>query len=149
MHARPLALCVLVSCCALLAGERSIAATTDVAEGRGIAREYCAKCHATDRGRRRPDAAAPPFREILAIYPIQDLANAINEGDLPTHKGVALFELSAERLGALLTYIYSLAPLQPDSGVFGVNMYYGVPPYPTQEERVFAPLRSRHRQQAR
>lgn len=81
-----------------------------IAEGKAIAEQNCAACHAigkTGQGKRK---GAPPFRVLGKRYDVDNLQEAFVEGVAVGHRGVDMpeFQFSPDRTDALIAYIKSL-----------------------------------------
>lgn len=95
---------------ALLPGE-ALAETRGTPEQRGetLAQSLCARCHAIGAERESPHAEAPPFRDIVTLYPVEHLAEALSEGIEVGHPDMPVFEFSASAVEDLLAYFSTLA----------------------------------------
>lgn len=84
----------------------------DLAFGKTLASEHCARCHAIGTGGRSPAKDAPPFRLLHKRYNPDNLQEAFAEGIAVGHKGVDMpeFQFTPERTDALISYIKSLRP---------------------------------------
>jgi cytochrome c len=100
----PLAILPLVSA--------SPADAQDIRNGRAIARQYCAECHAIGASGRSRRPAATPFRLIPQRYPVEGLEEAFGEGISGSHKGMPDFQFDPADVDDLLAYIRSLARRQ-------------------------------------
>jgi cytochrome c len=85
------------------------AAAQDIRNGRAIAREHCAQCHAVGATGRSRRPAATPFRLIPGRYPVEALEEAFGEGITGSHKGMPDFQFDPADIDDLLAYIRSLA----------------------------------------
>ena len=85
------------------AGDQSMA-------GRAFAESACASCHAVGRTGASPLKAAPPFGEIMARYPAEDLEEALAEGIVVGHPAMPNFQLQEPELGNLVAYLRTLQP---------------------------------------
>jgi len=96
----------------LLATVGSAAAQDDlVAEGRALAEENCARCHAigTEGESRLP--VAPAFRTLSERYPVSDLQEALAEGIVSGHPEMPEFVFEPEEVAALIAYLQSVQPM--------------------------------------
>jgi mono/diheme cytochrome c family protein len=84
-------------------------AQPDIRNGRRIARENCARCHAIGPTGRSQRPAATPFRLIPERYPVEALEEAFGEGITGSHKGMPDFQFDPAEIDDLLGYIRSLA----------------------------------------
>src|SRR5688500_16888032 len=85
------------------AGDQSIA-------GRAYAERSCASCHAVGPAGRSPLKAAPPFRELMARYPAENLEEALAEGIVVGHPAMPNFKLEQPERGDLIAYLRTLQP---------------------------------------
>jgi mono/diheme cytochrome c family protein len=88
----------------------SARAADPVAQGRALAEENCAGCHAIAGPGPGPVAEAPPFSGFARKWPLEDLAEAFAEGIMVGHPTVAMpeFVFSAAEIEALLAYLGSV-----------------------------------------
>lgn len=77
-------------------------------EGRAIALNNCARCHAVERTGNSPVREAPPFRRLHERYPVDMLAEALAEGITVGHPDMPRFELEPPQIEALIAYLKSL-----------------------------------------
>jgi mono/diheme cytochrome c family protein len=85
------------------------AAPEVVADGKRIAQAQCASCHATDStSSRSPNPAAPPLRDVLALYEADNLAYRFIEGMRVGHDDMPRFDFDVRAADALLAYIASI-----------------------------------------
>lgn len=88
--------------------EPTTAHAGDPANGRALAQNLCAGCHAIDAGSASPNADAPPLRTVLAGYPPDRLA-----ADLDSARHIAFLQMPQFHLGEhggadLVAYIQSI-----------------------------------------
>lgn len=102
---------------ALLAG-LSLAAGADaaradepdiIARGKALVTERCARCHAIGLDDKSPHEKAPPFRDVVEIYPSEDLAEALAEGIVSGHPDMPVFTFEPPQIEAFLGYLNSLS----------------------------------------
>jgi mono/diheme cytochrome c family protein len=90
------------------------AETSEVDRGQAILQEKCARCHAiglTDTSRH---LQAPPFRDVVKRYPVENLAEALAEGIVSGHADMPEFVFQPDEINAILSYLDSLnAPSAP------------------------------------
>lgn len=79
-----------------------------VEHGRRLVGENCASCHATGKTGESPHLAAPPFRELWRLYPIETLEEAFVEGIETGHPDMPAFEASPTQITDILAYIRSV-----------------------------------------
>lgn len=80
-----------------------------IEEGKRIAETQCAACHAIDQASRSPDQAAPPLRDVLALYEPDNLAYRLIEGMRVGHDNMPRFDFDVRAADALLAYIGSIS----------------------------------------
>ena len=93
-----------------------------VDQGREIAKQYCARCHAIDpksgdaadgtkgnTGSASPHLEAPPFRVIATKYPLESLEEAFAEGIVVGHRDMPEFQLEPDQIAALLSFMASVS----------------------------------------
>jgi cytochrome c len=79
-----------------------------VEHGRRLVAENCATCHAVGKTGESPHLAAPPFRELWRLYPIETLEEAFVEGIETGHPDMPAFEASPTQITDILAYIRSV-----------------------------------------
>jgi cytochrome c len=95
-----------------LALAASAAAAQDpVAEGRALAEENCARCHAIGPEGESQLPIAPPFRTLSERYPVEDLAEALAEGIVSGHPAMPEFVFEPDEIAALIAYLQSVQPM--------------------------------------
>lgn len=80
----------------------------DIAYGRGLVEENCARCHAVTRTDRSLHPLAPSFRSLARRYPIETLAESLAEGISTGHPDMPEFVAAPKKIDAIITYIESL-----------------------------------------
>lgn len=70
----------------------------------------CSGCHAIGLHDTGLNPEAPPFREIVRIYPPEDLAEAFGEGISTGHPDMPEFELTPDQIDGLIAYLDTLLP---------------------------------------
>jgi cytochrome c len=80
----------------------------DVAAGRRLAQEWCAKCHAIGAYDTSPLALAPPFRELHLRYNVEDLAESLAEGILVGHPSMPAFRFDPDQIQNFIAYLKTL-----------------------------------------
>lgn len=97
----------------IVAGAHARADDADmIAKGKALVADKCARCHAIGADDASPHEKAPPFREVVDIYPSEDLAEALAEGIVSGHPDMPVFTFSPEEIEAFLGYLNSLAKPQ-------------------------------------
>lgn len=85
------------------------ASTGSAAMGGALVRAHCAGCHAVGRTDESPLKAAPPFRDMGAIYPASDLQEAFAEGVVTAHPAMPEFEFTPQQIADLIAYLDSIS----------------------------------------
>ena len=83
-------------------------ATPSPANGRAIAQGYCAGCHAVGATGASPRAAAPPFRDLHRLYPVESLQESLAEGILAGHPDMPQVVLVPGEIENFIAYLKSL-----------------------------------------
>ncbi len=81
-----------------------------IAKGRALVAENCARCHAIGLEDASPHEKAPPFRDVVEIYPSENLAEALAEGIVSGHPDMPVFKFDPPEIEAFLGYLNSLSP---------------------------------------
>lgn len=105
---RPAAALLAVVLSVGLISSHPAAAQSPEDEGRALAEQHCARCHAIGRDDTSPLPPAVPFRELPRRYPVEQLAEAFAEGIVTGHPDMPEFSFEPPQIGALLAYIGSL-----------------------------------------
>lgn len=79
------------------------------AMGGVLVRTQCAGCHAVGRTDDSPLKAAPPFRDLGALYPASDLQEAFAEGVVTAHPAMPEFEFTPQQIADLIAYLESVS----------------------------------------
>jgi mono/diheme cytochrome c family protein len=82
-----------------------------VAEGRALAEEKCARCHAIGLEGESTLPIAPAFRTLSERYPVGDLEEALAEGIVSGHPAMPEFVFAPEEVAALIAYLQSVQPM--------------------------------------
>lgn len=93
-----------VSASAVWAGDEDM-----IAQGKALVEKNCAQCHAIGRDDKSPHDKAPPFREVVEIYPSENLAEALAEGIVSGHPDMPVFKFEPPQIEAFLGYLNSLS----------------------------------------
>jgi cytochrome c len=104
---RPFALAAvlgLMAASGVLAGDEEM-----VAQGKALVEEKCARCHAIGMDDKSPHEKAPPFRDVVEIYPSENLAEALAEGIVSGHADMPVFKFEPPQIEAFLGYLNSLS----------------------------------------
>jgi mono/diheme cytochrome c family protein len=83
-------------------------AADDVARGRALVEESCARCHATGAAGDSPLALAPRFRELSRRYPVSAIEEALAEGIMTAHPDMPEFVFAPEDAAAIVAYLASI-----------------------------------------
>ncbi|MBM3490571.1 MAG: cytochrome c [Alphaproteobacteria bacterium] len=86
------------------------AAADEIATGRQIASQLCARCHAIAGPGPSPVEPAPPFGGLARRWPIDNLAESLAEGIVTGHGPTRMpeFRLEPPAIDALLAYLKSV-----------------------------------------
>jgi mono/diheme cytochrome c family protein len=79
-----------------------------IADGRRIADAQCAVCHAVDARSRSPNPAAPPLRDVLAVYDPDNLAYRFIDALQVGHDEMPRFDFDVRAADALIAYLESI-----------------------------------------
>ena len=71
-------------------------------------RADCARCHALGLEGKSPHPQAPPFREVVERYPVEDLEESLAEGIVSGHPDMPEFTFEPSEINAILAYLNSL-----------------------------------------
>lgn len=84
-------------------------ASRELGAGRALAQERCSGCHAVDKATAvSPHPDAPPFAEIVRLYPPESLSEALSEGIMVGHEDMPEFRFSDAEVEQLIAYLKSL-----------------------------------------
>lgn len=98
---------LLATACATTAGGEP--GETHLAyEGRQLAEEYCASCHAIGKTGESPHPDAPTFERAANRYPPAMLAEAFAEGIQVGHPDMPVFEMTPDNIDRLIAYLETL-----------------------------------------
>lgn len=86
----------------------ALAASPSEMRGQFFARTNCARCHSIDKATPSPLKLAPPFRLLHTRYPIESLAEAFAEGISTGHPTMPEFQLDADQINDLLSFMQTL-----------------------------------------
>ncbi|WP_339083244.1 cytochrome c [Hyphomicrobium sp. ghe19] len=78
------------------------------AKGLAILEKNCARCHALGLTGASPHPQAPPFRDVVERYPVEDLEESLAEGIVSGHPDMPEFTFEADEVNAIVTYLNSL-----------------------------------------
>lgn len=77
-------------------------------KGRAILETYCARCHAIGLTGASTHPQAPPFRDVVKRYPVEDMAESLAEGIVSGHPDMPEFTFEPNDINAILAYLDSL-----------------------------------------
>ena len=92
---------------ALMVATQSVAASPQQ-RGKAYAQAHCARCHAIGATGDSPHPQAPPFREVVKRYPVEDLEESLAEGIVSGHPDMPEFTFKPEEIGAIISYLNDL-----------------------------------------
>jgi mono/diheme cytochrome c family protein len=99
------ALCVSAFC----ASAPAIAAADDaVAQGEAILQKNCSRCHAIGTTGKSTHPQAPPFRDVVTRYPVEDLEESLAEGIVSGHPDMPEFTFTPDEINAIVAYLNDL-----------------------------------------
>lgn len=78
------------------------------AQGRAILEKNCSRCHAIGLTGASPHPQAPPFRDVVNRYPVEDLEESLAEGIMSGHPDMPEFVFDADEITAIIGYLNSL-----------------------------------------
>jgi mono/diheme cytochrome c family protein len=96
-----------------LSVQAAFALDPDAQRGQTFVRANCALCHAIGHVGDSPLPAAPPFRTLHTLYPVEDLAESLAEGIITGHPSMPQFTLDAGQVEDVIAYLKTLE--DPDS----------------------------------
>lgn len=76
--------------------------------GRALAGLVCARCHAIRATGASPMREAPPFRTLAGRFPVDDLADVLDEGAGRRHPAMPDFRLDPSDAADLTVYMRTL-----------------------------------------
>jgi mono/diheme cytochrome c family protein len=105
------AICVasLASCTTPAAPEYLDPASSLVRDGRFVASQRCASCHALDHDTTSPHRDAPPMKDLLWRYDPEMLTVDLIEGIRMGHDDMPRLDLSVLETDALVAYLKSIS----------------------------------------
>jgi mono/diheme cytochrome c family protein len=108
---RPSLPTLLAAACLLLAAAPARADEAgQVAHGRALVEQNCARCHAVAESDASPHAEAPALRDLSRRYPLETLVEALGEGISTGHPDMPAFVATPQQINAIIAYIGSLDP---------------------------------------
>lgn len=83
--------------------------TVSYIRGESSVRRRCAACHAVGAEDLSPYPDAPPLREVVTRYPVDNLEEALAEGIYVNHQGpMPPFALEADEIADIVAYLRTL-----------------------------------------
>jgi cytochrome c len=100
---------VIVAFSALFCGA-AFGADHDEAAAKGLAilQKNCSRCHALGLEGKSPHPQAPPFREVVERYPVEDLEESLAEGIVSGHPDMPEFTFEPGQISEIIAYLNSL-----------------------------------------
>ncbi len=92
----------------VLACGSAVFADDDADKGLAILQKNCARCHALGLTGVSPHPQAPPFREVVERYPVEDLEESLAEGIVSGHPDMPEFTFEPNEINSILAYLNSL-----------------------------------------
>jgi cytochrome c len=86
------------------------ASDDDVKRGEELVQNNCAICHAIGLTGDSPHEEAPPFRQVMKVYPAASLTEALGEGLITGHPDMPEFVFPSEDVAAIVSYLKTLEP---------------------------------------
>jgi cytochrome c len=98
---------LLATVCIFVASVAVAIAAMDERQARGLAilSKNCARCHAVNSEEKSPHPQAPPFRDVVRRYPVEDLEESLAEGILSGHPDMPEFTFNADQIDAIIAYL--------------------------------------------
>jgi mono/diheme cytochrome c family protein len=93
---------------AILAATGAHAQTGSADDGHRLVQRDCAMCHDVERTGASANPAAPPFRNLHLIYPLNQIAQALAEGTIANHPPMSPYHLSASEIADIVRYLNSI-----------------------------------------
>lgn len=90
---------------AVLTAHAAAAADGRLAKGEALLTKNCARCHAIGVSGESSHEKAPPFRQIVTRYPLDNLAEALAEGIVSGHADMPEFVFEPGEIDAILAYL--------------------------------------------
>jgi mono/diheme cytochrome c family protein len=77
-------------------------------KGEVLITKNCARCHAIGATGESTHKEAPPFRQVVTRYPLENLAEALAEGIVSGHADMPEFVFQPDEIDAILAYLGKL-----------------------------------------
>ena len=101
---------LFLPCLLLFFGVHGAGAKGLIEQGRAILQADCSRCHAIGKTGFSPFKLAPPVRNVMKRYKVEDLAEGLSEGLVTGHPAMPIFEFEPDQIGAILAYLKSISP---------------------------------------
>ncbi|MEZ5843503.1 MAG: tetratricopeptide repeat protein [Hyphomicrobiaceae bacterium] len=92
-----------------IADEVTREADARVAAGKGLAEQWCARCHAVGPTGESPNPKAPPMRAFARRHPLLALREPVERGIAAPHDEMPRFTLADAEVDSIVAYVNSLA----------------------------------------
>lgn len=92
-------------CAAVWASGPAAAESEQLAKGEALLTKNCARCHAIGVTGESSHDKAPPFRQVVTRYPLENLAEALAEGIVSGHADMPEFVFAPDEIDAILAYL--------------------------------------------
>ena len=79
-----------------------------IAKGRSLVEANCSRCHAIGKEDMSHHPQAPPFRDVFARYPADNIAEALAEGIVSGHPDMPEFVFQPNEIGSIIAYLNTL-----------------------------------------
>ena len=90
---------------AVMAAHTGAAADGRSVKGEALLTKHCVRCHAIGMTGESQHEKAPPFRQVVTRYPIDNLAEALAEGIVSGHADMPEFVFEPGEIDAILAYL--------------------------------------------
>lgn len=77
-------------------------------KGEALLTKNCSRCHAIGATGDSKHEKAPPFRQVVTRYPLDNLAEALAEGIVSGHPDMPEFVFQPDEIDAILAYLDDL-----------------------------------------
>lgn len=80
----------------------------DALNGEAIVKSECSVCHAIGPAGQSPNPKSPPFRDIVKLYPPENLVEALAEGIVTGHNEMPEFIFEPDEIMDIVDYLNTL-----------------------------------------
>jgi cytochrome c len=101
---------VLSALAGLLPAAAVAAPQGDPEQGKSLLTANCSRCHAVGMTGESQHEKAPPFRQVVTRYPVDNLEEALAEGIMSGHPDMPEFSFTAGEIASILAYLDGLKP---------------------------------------